>query len=99
MKQAVEGIEIRAPVEGRFGEVLRAEALEFVAGLHREFDSVRRGLLARRAERQAEVEAGGTLAFLARRPTFAKATGGSPQSRPTSRIAASRSPAPPTARW
>ena len=45
--------------------VLTPRALELVAGLHRQFDERRRQLLARRTERAAELEAGGTLDFLA----------------------------------
>jgi malate synthase len=58
------GLEIHAPVSGRIAEVLTPDALAFVAGLHREFDSSRRDLLRRRAERMAELRAGGTLDFL-----------------------------------
>src|SRR5437870_3452701 len=58
------GLEIHAPVSGRIAEMLTPDALAFVAGLHREFDSSRRDLLRRRAERMAELRAGGTLNFL-----------------------------------
>jgi len=60
----VKGLEIHAPVKGRMEEVLTPEALEFVAGLHREFDSTRQDLLRRRAERMAELHAGSMLDFL-----------------------------------
>jgi malate synthase len=60
----VKGLEIHAPVSGRMEEVLTPEALEFVAGLHREFGPTRQQLLSRRAERRAELDAGGTLDFL-----------------------------------
>src|SRR3954454_1588677 len=60
----VKGLEIHAPVSGRMEEVLTPEALEFVAGLHREFEPTRQDLLRRRAERMAELQAGGTLDFL-----------------------------------
>jgi malate synthase len=60
----VKGLEIHAPVSGRMEEVLTPDALEFVAGLHREFEPTRQELLARRAERRAELDAGGTLDFL-----------------------------------
>jgi malate synthase len=59
----VEGVEIKGPVEGRFEEVLTPGAVELVARLHREFDSTRRELLGAREERQAELDAGGTLDF------------------------------------
>ncbi|WP_055587197.1 malate synthase A [Peterkaempfera griseoplana] len=51
------------PVE-RAAEVLTAEALTFLAGLHRAFDGRRRELLARRAERRAEIASTGRLDFL-----------------------------------
>jgi malate synthase len=60
----VKGLEIHAPVKGRMEEVLTEEALEFVAGLHREFEPTRQELLQKRAERRAELQAGGTLDFL-----------------------------------
>ncbi|MBX5470293.1 MAG: malate synthase A, partial [Thermoleophilaceae bacterium] len=59
-----DGIEIHAPVEGRFREVLTPGALSFLESLHREFEGTRRELLATRAARQAELDAGGTLDFL-----------------------------------
>jgi malate synthase len=64
MAVAAEGVEVRGPVEGRYGEVLTPAALGFVARLHREFDGTRRALLERRVERQAELDAGGSLDFL-----------------------------------
>jgi malate synthase len=57
-------MELRAPVEGRDGEILSAEALAFVAELHRRFDGTRRRLLAARAERQARIDAGELPDFL-----------------------------------
>jgi malate synthase len=45
--------------------VLTRQALDLVAGLHREFDGRRRRLLATRDERAARLEAGGALDFLA----------------------------------
>jgi malate synthase len=59
------GIELRGPVEGAAAQVLTPPALAFVARLQREFGATRAALLRRRAERQAELDAGGTLAFLA----------------------------------
>src|ERR671914_2643047 len=60
----VEGVEIRGPVEGRAADILSDEALAFVAGLQREFDPVRKSLLGKRAERQAEFDAGARPDFL-----------------------------------
>jgi malate synthase len=51
-------VEVRAPVESRFGEVLSDEALTFIGELHAEFDPRRKELLARRAERVARWNAG-----------------------------------------
>src|SRR4051794_41469440 len=59
-----QGIEVRGATHDRFDEILTPSALGFVAALHREFDARRRELLARRADRQAELDAGGTLDFL-----------------------------------
>ena len=61
---AVEGVDICGPVEGRGREVLSNEALDFIALLVREFEPRRRELLARRAQRQRRLDAGGMLDFL-----------------------------------
>ena len=45
-------------------EVLTPDALAFVAHLHRTFQPARAALLARRVERQAEIDAGATLGLL-----------------------------------
>jgi malate synthase len=55
------GVEVLAERDGR---ILTDEALDFVAGLHRELDPRRRELLARRRERQAELDAGALPDFL-----------------------------------
>jgi malate synthase len=52
-----------APVPG-FEEVLTPDALAFVAQLQRSFGPVRDALLERRAERQAEIDAGAPLTLL-----------------------------------
>jgi malate synthase len=57
-------VELRAPVDGRDEEILSAEALAFVAELHRRFDGTRRELLAARAERQTRIDAGELPDFL-----------------------------------
>ena len=64
MAAAPEGVDVRGPVEGRGEQVLTDEALAFVADLHRRFNPARQDLLRRRAERQAEIDRGGTLDFL-----------------------------------
>ncbi|MGH2752416.1 MAG: malate synthase A [Actinomycetota bacterium] len=56
-------IEVRGAVEGRVEEVVTGAALEFVAGLQREFDPERRRLLDRRRERQQRLDAGESLDF------------------------------------
>ncbi len=57
-------IEIDAPVEHRYDEVLTDDALALVGRLHDELDGTRRSLLAAREERQAELDSGGTLGFV-----------------------------------
>jgi malate synthase len=57
-------IDIQAPVEHRFDEVLTDDALALVGRLHDELDGTRRALLAEREERQAELDSGGTLDFV-----------------------------------
>ncbi|MGH3750889.1 MAG: malate synthase, partial [Micromonosporaceae bacterium] len=59
-----DGIEILGPVADRFEEILSDRALRLLAVLHRELDGRRRELLGRRAERVADLAAGGTLGFL-----------------------------------
>jgi malate synthase len=58
------GVELRAPVDDRGDEILTPEAIAFVAALQREFGARRERLLAARAERQAELDAGGLPDFL-----------------------------------
>jgi malate synthase len=57
-------IDIQAPVEQRYDEVLTDEALALVGRLHDELDGTRRSLLAAREERQASLDEGGTLEFV-----------------------------------
>jgi malate synthase len=57
-------VELRGPAEGRAAEILTPEALAFVAALQREFGAERERLLAARAERQAELDAGALPDFL-----------------------------------
>ncbi len=58
------GIEIRAEPGGRQAEILNADALAFLADLHRRFNRRRLELLARRAERQKLLDAGQLPDFL-----------------------------------
>jgi malate synthase len=59
------GVEITGPLGKRYDEILTGPALALLAELHRAFEPRRRELLGRRAERAAELAAGGTLDFLA----------------------------------
>ena len=61
---ALAGVEINAKPSGRQAEILNAEALAFVAGLHRRFNRRRVELLARRMERQKLFDAGQLPDFL-----------------------------------
>ncbi|MBL8379729.1 MAG: malate synthase A [Burkholderiales bacterium] len=58
------GIEINAPVTPEFAEILTPEAMSFVARLQRGFGRRREELLAARAERQKEWDAGKLPGFL-----------------------------------
>ena len=57
-------IELRGPMDSGFERVLAPEALEFVAGLEREFGPRRRELLEARGRRRARLRAGEMLDFL-----------------------------------
>ena len=96
---AVAGVEINAKPSGRQDEILSAEALAFVAGLHRRFNR-RRLRAARRGAwsgRKTSTPAS-CRTFSPRRRRSATATGRSRRSRPTFSTAGSRSPARSTAR-
>jgi malate synthase len=58
------GIEVRARVPPEAEAILSSEALAFLERLHRRFEPTRRDLLARRARRQTEFDAGALPAFL-----------------------------------
>jgi malate synthase len=60
-----QGVEIKGGVSAEFAAVLTPPALHFVAKLEREFRETRRHLLQKRAERQAELDAGAKPDFLA----------------------------------
>src|SRR2546422_8449334 len=57
-------VEVRAPRDARFDEILTSEALEFVARLARGFEARRRELLRARADRQRDFDAGAFPTFL-----------------------------------
>ncbi len=63
-KVADAGIEVLRPAAGVQAEILTPEALGFVAALAREFDNRRQSLLAKRRERQRELDAGKLPDFL-----------------------------------
>src|SRR5918911_1013834 len=58
------GIEIKAPVTPEFAEIVTPEAMNFVARFSRAFEGRREELLARRVQRQAEIDAGKLPDFL-----------------------------------
>ncbi len=58
------GVQINAPLQARFDEILTRDALALVAKLHRAFEPRRRELLAARVRRQAELDAGKLPDFL-----------------------------------
>ena len=62
---AVAGVEINAKSNGRQDEILSAEALAFIAELHRRFNRRRLELLVRRMGRQEDFDAGKLPNFLA----------------------------------
>src|SRR3989442_7963587 len=63
MVTAKKRVEVSPAAEGPSAEIQTAEALEFLADLHRRFNPPRLDLLRRRAERQARVDRGGALDF------------------------------------
>lgn len=60
----LEGLQIIAPADGPFAEILTPQALRFVERLHREFNPRRLELLQSRAERQLRIDAGELPDFL-----------------------------------
>jgi malate synthase len=61
---AVSGVDVRAPVEGRAGEILTPEALRFLGDLERRFRERRADLLGARRERHVRIAAGEPPGFL-----------------------------------
>ena len=60
-----QGVAISGSISKEFAQILSPETLDFVAKLHRKFESRRQELLARRAERQKQFDAGAKPDFLA----------------------------------
>lgn len=58
------GVEVHGPVSAEFAEILTPEAVDFVTQLVRQFAPVRESLLAKREERQKEIDAGKLPDFL-----------------------------------
>ncbi|TDW18869.1 malate synthase A [Kribbella kalugense] len=58
-------VDVTGPINERYDEILTERALGLIETLHREYDGRRQELLARRAERVAEIAAGASLGFLA----------------------------------
>src|SRR5690606_33971981 len=56
--------QINAPITPEFAQILTADAVAFLANLHRKFNARRLELLARRAERQKRIDAGELPDFL-----------------------------------
>ena len=63
--QYAQGIEVQAEITPEFAEILTPEAMNFVAKLARAFEVRREELLAKREQRQAELDAGKKPDFLA----------------------------------
>src|SRR5512138_436553 len=61
----VQDVRVGARVTAEFSQILSEPALEFIAKLHRQFEPRRQELLARRAARQKEFDAGKRPDFLA----------------------------------
>ena len=57
-------VQILGPVPAHYAEVVTDDALGFVAGLHRNFETTRRRLIDARKRRQAEIDAGASPDFL-----------------------------------
>src|SRR5438132_431589 len=71
---SIGGLEIVGPMNPRYAEILSPDACRFLAGLCAKFGPRRAELLAKRAERQREIDAGKLPGFL---PETASIRGGS----------------------
>jgi malate synthase len=60
----MDNVMITGDTEGRFASILTDDALAFVSDLHRRFNQTRIELLARRQDRQAQLDAGAVFDFL-----------------------------------
>ena len=64
MNELPKGILLKGNLPGHFRNILSNEALDFIAGLQRKFNSRRENLLQKRIERQKEIDAGNLPDFL-----------------------------------
>jgi malate synthase len=60
----IEGVEVQAPIHPSYKRILSAEALQFIAALHRKFNKRREQLLEQREVRQQAIDAGQLPGFL-----------------------------------
>ena len=60
---SISGLEIRGEMSPAAAAVLTPEACDFLAGIFRKFGARRDELLARRVERQREIDAGDAAGF------------------------------------
>ncbi len=60
----IEGVEVKAPIHPTYKRILSAEALQFIATLHRKFNKRREQLLQMRDVRQQAIDAGQLPDFL-----------------------------------
>jgi malate synthase len=61
---SVRGVKIKAPMRPRYDEILTAPALQFLADLHRNFETQRQKLMKARADQQKRYDAGELPDFL-----------------------------------
>jgi malate synthase len=62
---SIAGLEIRGPMNSRYADILSVDACRFLTGLFEKFELRRQQLLAKRVERQREIDAGQLPHFLA----------------------------------
>jgi len=85
---SVAGVQVLGRITPEYAEILTPEAVAFTAKLQRAFGHRRNALLERRAQRQAQIDAGRLPIFYPKRDLCAKLIGRAPLSRPTSSIGA-----------
>ncbi|MDQ3250639.1 MAG: malate synthase, partial [Chloroflexota bacterium] len=65
-----DGVEILGKITAEVEQVLTPDALSFIAALHRQFNPIRQALLAQRAKRQTQIDAGHLPDFLPQTATL-----------------------------